>query len=368
MRQHDLCYMTSSSTGSPFSTSSVTGYNDFQDFYAQNETFTASFKDGSNHYMVAICSLNGSNNVVVDQILMSSAGPTTLSEPTFSGTVDIVIGASSINTTQMRYKNCSSDQASHNWHRHMNGYLFTGNQNSAYTNDQLYLFPHWVTVPGWYYGFHTQERTCTAADYRICLFDVNEAGHPDQILMETPSTTHSGGANVDAELDLDNTLTITAITVPGAQVTYTGTDPTAGDRIYITGANNVTNVNNTSFLVTNVNTGANTFDLQDMTGAAYTTTGTAATTGTVHFPVYLSAGDYITGFVCDTNALNFNGPVVADELSMPSSFGQFTGISNVVRLNKSYTYAAHTAAPDMSTGWTDSISDFIAIALLAVDG
>lgn len=367
MRQHDLCYMTSSSTGSPFSTSSVTGYNDFQDFYAQNETFTASFKDGSNHYMVAICSLNGSNNVVVDQILMSSAGPTTLSEPTFSGTVDIVIGATTMNTEHRRFRNCSSNDTSHAHHRHMNSYMFYGSTNTSYTNDRLYLMPHGVDVSGWYYGFYTSEKAATAANYRLGLYDMNESAHPDILLMQSAEITHAAADEVES--DLNNTLTITAITVanPGV-VTYTGTDPSNGDRVYITGANNVTNVNQTSFLVSNVNTGSNTFELQDLTGTNYTTTGTAATTGTVHFPVFLSAGDYISAFVCDTNALAFNGPLSSDEMCKPSSFGVRTGMTNVLHIYKTFTYGALTDTPDMTTGWTDSAANMIGVGLLMVEG
>lgn len=362
--------MTSSSAGSPFTTSSVTGYNDFQDYFNQDETFMASFKDGSDHYMVAVCSLDGSNRVVVDEIVMSSAGARDLSEPTFSGTVDIVIGSNAHNTYQRRLRNCQSDDTTQHAHRHINDFIFSFAQNSSFTNDQLWISPFGVSVTGWYYGFYVYENSCTAADYRLCLYDTNENCNPDKILARSPVVTHNG-TGTEVEIDFDTTLTITAITIgtPG-EVTYTGTDPSNGDRIYITGANNVTNVNETSFLVSNVNTTANTFDLQDLEGTNYGTTGTAATTGTVHFPIYLGAGDgYMTGFVGDTNALNFNSPVVGDEWCKPSSLGPKTSYFPCMAVYKSFTYAALPETPDMSTGsWTDESNKMIGSGLLMVEG
>lgn len=365
--------MTSSSTGSPFSTSSVTGYNDFQDFYNQDETFVASFKDGSDHYMTAICSLNGSNNVVVDQILMSSAGSRDLSEPTFSGTVDIVIGATTHNSYQRRFANCDSDDASHNHRIHLNGHIFYGSTNHGFANDRLYLFSHGVDVPGWYYGFYTSEKISTAADYRLCIYDLNELGRPDKKIMSSAAITHSGGNN-DVDSDLDNTLTITDISIASVGVvTYTGTDPANGDRIYITdvtGSVGTDVVNETSFLVSNVDTGLNTFELHDLTNTDVSTSGKAYTSGgTVHFPVFLSAGDYITGFVGDTNTLQFNGPNISDEACNPLVFGMRTGITPIGSIYKTFTYAALPDTPDMTTGWNDvDFTKMIGIGLLMVEG
>lgn len=366
--------MTSSSTGTPFSTSSITGFNDFQDKYAQNETFIANFSDSSDNYMVAICSLDGSNNVVVDQVLASSAGATDLTIPTFSGTVNILIAASTHNTKIYRFRNCSSNDADHDHYKHLNGGLITATGNAAYTNDRLYLFSHHIECPGWYYGFYTAEKSATSADYRVGLYDLNEAGHPDIVLCQSAIATHGGGSPTDKEIDFNNTLTITDISIASVGVvTYTGTDPSNGDRVYITGVVGTVGddvVNQKSFLVSNVNTGSNTFELHDLTNTDVDTSGKTYTSGgTVHFPVFLSAGDYMSAFVCDTNALNFNSATMADELAMPSFFGVRTGMSMIGTIFKSFTYGAFTNTPDMTTGWSDAdFTKYMGIALLMVEG
>lgn len=80
------------------------------------------------------------------------------------------------------------------------------------------------------------------------------------------------------------TITITAITAAEPPVvTYTGTDPSNGDRIYIESVAGMTEVNNQYYRIADVNTGANTLELTDEddgtdvdgTGfTAYTTGGT----------------------------------------------------------------------------------------------
>lgn len=79
---------------------------------------------------------------------------------------------------------------------------------------------------------------------------------------------------------------ITAITKASvAVVTYSGSDTYAnGDRVYITGVLGMTQVNNREFIVANVNTGSNTFEIQDSNGTdvnstaydTYTSAGTVA--------------------------------------------------------------------------------------------
>lgn len=66
----------------------------------------------------------------------------------------------------------------------------------------------------------------------------------------------------------DLTLTITGITKanPGV-VTYTGTDPSNGDEVYISGVVGMTELNGRNFKIANVNAGSNTFELQLMDGA-----------------------------------------------------------------------------------------------------
>ena len=78
---------------------------------------------------------------------------------------------------------------------------------------------------------------------------------------------------------------ITGITKANpAVVTYSGSDTYAnGDRVLITGVVGMTQVNNREFVVTNVNTGANTFELYDSDGLAVNSSayGTWSSGGTV---------------------------------------------------------------------------------------
>ncbi len=76
---------------------------------------------------------------------------------------------------------------------------------------------------------------------------------------------------------------ITAISKANpAVVTYTGADTYAnGERVYITGVVGMTQVNNREFKVANVNTGANTFELQDSDGTNVNST---------NYDTYSSAG------------------------------------------------------------------------------
>lgn len=69
-----------------------------------------------------------------------------------------------------------------------------------------------------------------------------------------------------------DTRTITGITKanPGV-VTYTGTDPSNGDHVYISGVVGMTQVNGRRFTVANVNTGSNTFELSGVNTSSYST-------------------------------------------------------------------------------------------------
>jgi hypothetical protein len=78
----------------------------------------------------------------------------------------------------------------------------------------------------------------------------------------------------DGAIILNSTaLTITGISkaLPGV-VTYTGTDPTNGQEVYIEDVAGMTEVNGKFFTVANVNTGANTFELTDVHGNNVNTT------------------------------------------------------------------------------------------------
>lgn len=90
---------------------------------------------------------------------------------------------------------------------------------------------------------------------------------------------HRNGAQLS-----DLTLTITGVTQANpAVVTYTGTDPTSGEEVFIDNVGGMTQLNNRNFKIANVNGGANTFELQYMDGTdvnstaftAYTSGGTA---------------------------------------------------------------------------------------------
>jgi len=81
----------------------------------------------------------------------------------------------------------------------------------------------------------------------------------------------------DRGVVLGDTLDITNITQanPGV-LTYTGTDPANGDWFYVTGVEGMTQINNRYVQVSNVNAGANTFELKDWYGNAINTTGYGA--------------------------------------------------------------------------------------------
>lgn len=73
----------------------------------------------------------------------------------------------------------------------------------------------------------------------------------------------------DGSYQYDLTLTITGITnAATAVVTYTGTDPTSGEEVYISGITTAIGqyLNGRNFKIANVNSGANTFELQYMDG------------------------------------------------------------------------------------------------------
>lgn len=77
-------------------------------------------------------------------------------------------------------------------------------------------------------------------------------------------------------------VTITGITKanPGV-VSYTGADPSNGDRVIISSVTGMTEVNNRQFVVANVNTGANTFELSGVNTSSYTTYSSGGTAGVI---------------------------------------------------------------------------------------
>lgn len=103
----------------------------------------------------------------------------------------------------------------------------------------------------------------------------------------------------------DLTLTITGISNanPGV-VTYTGTDPSNGDEVYISGVVGAmaNYVNGRNFKVANVNGGANTFELQTMDGVNFNTTSIGSyTSGGTAQRVYQITTPYAEADLQDLN-------------------------------------------------------------------
>ncbi len=93
----------------------------------------------------------------------------------------------------------------------------------------------------------------------------------------------------------DIALTIIGITQASVGVvTYTGTDPSNGDHVDISIVAGMTQVNGRRFKVSNVNAGANTFELEDVAGTDIdTTTYTAYSSGGTANRVYTLATTYL---------------------------------------------------------------------------
>lgn len=360
-RLYDLVYMTSSSSGTPFSTSSVTGYKTFQNVFDANEEFIASFKDGSNHYASAWCHLDGSNNVVVDEYIFTSSGIDDNTEPTFSGTVDIVLGSSSVNTTNHRPRGFDNSNITSSSYLHrLVAHEYTTSPTNTFTGtaNRLCLSDFVLGEPGWYYQIVMPEIGATTGDYRVGLYDTGYDGNPTEPIISTAVVTHGTGT-ADVASDFDNTLTITNITQanPGV-VTYTGTDPSNGQRIYIEDVVGMTEVNNRSFIIANVNTTSNTFELK----GENTTAHTAYTSGgTIHFPKFLAAGEYVQA-IATAAAVQFQGHSITQKHTQ----GLARTRSSLNRNNyifKSFTFAALPSDPLSSGTWDQSNSTVVAIAL-----
>ncbi len=95
---------------------------------------------------------------------------------------------------------------------------------------------------------------------------------------------------------LETAHVITGITQASVGVvTYTGTDPANGDRVWIAAVGGMTQVNGRFFTVANVNTGSNTYELKDTAGTnVNTTTYGAYTSGGTWARVYTLATPYVT--------------------------------------------------------------------------
>jgi hypothetical protein len=114
---------------------------------------------------------------------------------------------------------------------------------------------------------------------------------------------HKNGAQVR-----EPAVTITAIskTNPGV-VTYSGTDPSNGDEVYISGVYGMREINGQWYKVANVNAGANTFELTDRDGSNVSTTGyTTYTSGGTFEVVYEISTTYLYSDVYDLSLAQIN--------------------------------------------------------------
>lgn len=360
-KNYDLVYMTSSSSGTPFSTSSVTGYNDFQDFYAQDETFIASFRDGSNNYATGWCRLDGSNNVVVDEYLFTSTGPEDNTEPTFSGTVDIVVGASSVNTFAYQPTGGDGFGGGSSYKSYRVPHWLSRSPTNTFTSSANTI--HWAEFmlmeTGWFYNLFVLEKSGSSNNYRLGLYSIGNDGLPSGIIAESGSVAHTGSGG---STDFNNTLTITNITQANpAVVTYTGTDPSNGDRIYITDVVGMTQVNDRSFIVANVNTGSNTLELKGEDSTSHTAYSSA---GTVHFPIFMTPGMYLYALAAD-GANTFTG----NSGSQKDPAG-WLRTRNSLGTDPNHATSGHTyaALPNTETGLSFTTAVVYATALIKCEG
>lgn len=114
-------------------------------------------------------------------------------------------------------------------------------------------------------------------------------------------------------------VTITAITAANPPVlTYTGTDPSNGDRVFIDDVVGMTDVNGNYYRIANINTGANTFELTDVD--------TAANIDGTGFSAYTSAG---TATICPYFGWNRKFALPTDYIRLIEIDGTFGTVSNV---------------------------------------
>mgnify|MGYP001281081280 CR=1 FL=1 len=122
-------------------------------------------------------------------------------------------------------------------------------------------------------------------------------------------------------------------------VTYAGSDTYAnGDRVIITGVSGMTQLNNREFIVANVNTGANTFELKDTTGT--NVNGTA-------YDAYTSGGSI-------SEIYEIASPYVEADLFQI----KFTQSADVIYLVHP-TYAPRKLTRTAHTAWTLDVINFL---------
>lgn len=159
---------------------------------------------------------------------------------------------------------------------------------------------------------------------------------------------HTQGATL-----LESGLTITGISKanPGV-LTYTGTDPSNGDWMYLSSIGGMTQLNGRYVKVANVNAGANTFELTDIHGGAninttsygtYTSGGTAARVYTLATP-YVEADLFDLHFVQSADVLTIVHPGYA-----PRELRRLSATSWQLA---TITFAPTISAPTTPTGAT----------------
>lgn len=166
----------------------------------------------------------------------------------------------------------------------------------------------------------------------------------------------------DSAYQYDLTLTITGITNANpAVLTYTGTDPSNGEEVYISGVigNMSTYVNNRNFKIVNINTVANTFELDYMDGTnvnsttwgSYTSGGTAKRVYTISTP-YVEADLQDIQYVQSADIITLAHPNYAPrELSRTGHTSWTLSTITFAPLQAAPTGLSNTGAAGSTTNW-----------------
>lgn len=167
----------------------------------------------------------------------------------------------------------------------------------------------------------------------------------------------------------DLTLTITGITnaSPGV-VTYTGTDPSNGDEVYISGVVGAmaNYVNGRNFKIANVNTGANTFELQTMDSTNFSTTSIGAyTSGGTAKRVYTITTPYD---YTDLQTLNFDQSADVITLTHPTyQTRELTRTGHTTWTLSVVTFAPATSSPTACAASGSAGATVLRYKITAVD-
>lgn len=341
MRQYDNVKNTSTSSATPFTPSSVSGFFQFSEKFQTDERFIAVFKDGSDNKMTAICHLNSTPAIVVDEVMTSSEGANSTTAPTFDtdGSLEI---SQLMSTTMMgpHHNGYLDSNAGVQRYALFSAAYGTPTVSFAETADRVSVAEFVSFGYYWVKQFSFYERSGTAGNYRLGFYARKEGDLPGKLLKTTASIAH-GGANSHIEINFTDAMTITNATQANPVVlTYTGTDPSNGDRVRPEDVGGMTEINDREFIVANVNVGAGTFELsgEDGTGhTAYTSGGVA------HNLLLITPGLYFTATTSDA-AITTRG-VSAGAITNLGVFGCRSTFTRVSGLYRSLTYTALTDDP-----------------------